>query len=83
MSDKKHTLLRMGNYLWQEKWLILLALVLTLGSNGLALLGPYLSGEASNDLRTECVDDRRIPKSHLSDASGYVPQTGVAAGKVL
>ena len=46
MSDKKHTLLRMGNYLWQEKWLILLALVLTLGSNGLALLGPYLSGEA-------------------------------------
>ena len=46
MNSRKHTLLRMGEYLWQEKWLILLALLLTLGSNGLALLGPYLSGAA-------------------------------------
>lgn len=46
MTSRKNTLLRMGTYLWQEKWLILLALVLTLGSNGLALLGPYLSGAA-------------------------------------
>ena len=46
MNSRKNTLLRMGDYLWQEKWLILLALALTLGSNGLALLGPYLSGAA-------------------------------------
>ncbi len=46
MNNRKNTLLRMGTYLWQEKWLILLALALTLGSNGLALLGPYLSGAA-------------------------------------
>ena len=46
MTSRKNTLLRMGTYLWQEKWLILLALALTLGSNGLALLGPYLSGAA-------------------------------------
>ena len=46
MNSRKNTLLRMGGYLWQEKWLILLALALTLGSNGLALLGPYLSGAA-------------------------------------
>ena len=46
MNSRKHTLLRMGEYLWQEKWLLLLALLLTLGSNGLALLGPYLSGAA-------------------------------------
>ena len=46
MNSRKSTLLRMGVYLWQEKWLILLALLLTLGSNGLALLGPYLSGAA-------------------------------------
>ena len=46
MSRKRSTLLRIGSYLWQHKWLMLLALALTLGSNTLALVGPALSGKA-------------------------------------
>lgn len=43
---KQHTLLRLGAYLFRYKWLLLLAVVLTLASNTFALLGPMLSGNA-------------------------------------
>ncbi|MBQ9766345.1 MAG: ABC transporter ATP-binding protein [Lachnospiraceae bacterium] len=44
--DKKGTLIRLGKYLWQYKYLLLLALFLTVASNLLALVGPKLSGYA-------------------------------------
>ncbi|MEG1426208.1 MAG: ABC transporter ATP-binding protein [Oscillospiraceae bacterium] len=43
---KKHTLSRLGKYLLQYKWLLLIALILTVGSNLFALIGPMLSGFA-------------------------------------
>ena len=39
-------LLRLGKYLWQFKWLLLLALGLTIGGNSFSLMGPTLSGRA-------------------------------------
>lgn len=45
-KDTKYVLLRLGGYLFQYKWLLLLALVLTFASNLLALVGPTLSGYA-------------------------------------
>lgn len=46
MKGRRSTIARMGGYLMQEKWRILLAFLLTVTSNGLALLGPMLSGKA-------------------------------------
>ena len=48
MSKKPRTLWRLCRYLWQHKWLLLVALVLTIGSNSFALVGPELSGKAIN-----------------------------------
>lgn len=45
-TKKQHTFLRLGAYLFQYKWFLLLAVVLTLVSNIFALLGPMLSGYA-------------------------------------
>lgn len=42
----KHTIWRLSRYLLHYRWLLLLALVMTVGSNGLALIGPMLSGYA-------------------------------------
>jgi len=44
--NKKATLLRLTLYLMQYKWLLLVAFILTVGSNLLALIGPMLSGDA-------------------------------------
>lgn len=44
--DRKYVLLRLWNYLYRYKWLMLLALLLTLTSNLLGLVGPMLSGYA-------------------------------------
>ena len=44
--DHRGTLLRLGEYLLRYKGLLALALLLTIGSNLLALLGPLLSGAA-------------------------------------
>ena len=44
--NKKATLLRLLRYMMQFKWLLILALALTLFSNGFALIGPRLSGSA-------------------------------------
>lgn len=46
--DRKKTLLRLGQYLMQYKWLMALAIILSLGSNMLQLIGPKLSGQAIN-----------------------------------
>lgn len=45
-KPRRGILLRLGKYLWQFKWLLLLALLLTIGSNTFSLLGPTLSGAA-------------------------------------
>ena len=44
LIQRKHTILRLGRYMIQYKWLLLLAFVMTVGSNLLALVGPMLSG---------------------------------------
>lgn len=44
--NRKHIIVRLGKYLLQYKWLLLLALILTGTSNILALVGPALSGHA-------------------------------------
>lgn len=45
-KNRKGTILRLGHYMMQYKYLILLALMLTVGSNLLSLMGPMLSGYA-------------------------------------
>jgi len=45
-KNRKGTILRLGSYMIQYKYLVLLALGLTVGSNLLALMGPMLSGYA-------------------------------------
>lgn len=45
-KSTKHTLLRLAQYMLQYKGLLCLALVLTIGSNLFALIGPMLSGYA-------------------------------------
>ena len=46
VQDKKKTLLRMGKYLLHHKFMLLLAILLTVTSNLLSLIGPRLSGNA-------------------------------------
>ena len=45
-KPKQYTLSRLGNYLFRYHWLLLLAVILTVGSNLLALVGSMLSGFA-------------------------------------
>lgn len=40
----KGTILRLGKYMLQYKWMLMLAVVCTLGSNSFALIGPKLTG---------------------------------------
>ena len=44
--DRRYVLIRLWGYLYQYKWLLFLALFLTLVSNLLGLVGPMLSGYA-------------------------------------
>lgn len=44
--DRRYVLIRLWSYLYQYKWLLFLALFLTLVSNLLGLVGPMLSGYA-------------------------------------
>jgi len=48
MPEKKRQriLIRLGKYMFKYKWLLFLALAMTLASNSLALMGPRLSGRA-------------------------------------
>ena len=50
--DRKKVLLRLWKYLYAHKWLLLLAFVLTVSSNVLALIGPTLSGWAIDSIGT-------------------------------
>ncbi|MBC3889086.1 ATP-binding cassette domain-containing protein [Acetobacterium paludosum] len=45
-KNRKGTLMQLGGYLMRYKWRLLLAILLTIGSNLLALVGPLLSGYA-------------------------------------
>ena len=54
---KKGTLLRLWGYLYQFKWLLFLAVILTIASNLFALVGPLLSGYA--------IDAIQIGKGHV------------------
>lgn len=45
-NSRKGTLLRLWGYLYQFKWLLFLAVILTIASNLFALVGPLLSGYA-------------------------------------
>jgi len=44
--NRRNTILRLGSYMMQYKYLLLLALLFTIGSNLLSLVGPMLSGYA-------------------------------------
>ena len=52
-KDRKKVLRRLWKYLYAHKWLMLLAFVLTVSSNVLALIGPTLSGWAIDSIGTE------------------------------
>ena len=52
-KPRKGVLIRLGKYIWHFKWLMLLALILTIGSNSFALVGPTLSGKAIDCIGTE------------------------------
>ena len=45
-AGKKSILLRLGKYLWRFKWLLIVAILLSISSNLLSLVGPRLSGYA-------------------------------------
>ncbi len=45
-KNRKRVILRLGRYMMQYKFFLLSALILTIGSNLLALMGPMLSGYA-------------------------------------
>ena len=42
----RSTLLRIGKYIFEHKWLLILSLIMTFVSNIFSLLGPRLSGFA-------------------------------------
>ena len=52
-KNRKYVLKRLWDYLMHYKWLILLALVLTILSNLFALIGPSLLGEAIDAMDIE------------------------------
>lgn len=52
-KDRKKVMARLWSYLYQFKWMLLLALILTVTSNLLALYGPKLSGWAIDAIGTE------------------------------
>ena len=52
-KNRRYVLKRLWNYLFHYKWLILLALILTILSNLFALIGPALLGEAIDAMDIE------------------------------
>ena len=59
-KDRKKVLLRLWTYIWAHKWMALAAVLLTVTSNLLALLGPMLSGEAIDAIGIE-PGQRQLP----------------------
>ena len=52
-KDRKKVLLRLWTYIYAHKWMALAAVLLTVSSNFLALLGPMLSGKAIDAIGLE------------------------------
>lgn len=52
-KNRKYALKRLWDYLYNYKWLLLLALALTIGSNLFSLIGPKLLGNAMNAMDLE------------------------------
>lgn len=52
-KDRKKVLLRLWRYLFEHKWMVFFALVLSISSNLLALVGPMISGMAIDAIGTE------------------------------
>ena len=52
-KDRKKVLLRLWRYLSEHKWMVFFALVLSISSNLLALVGPMISGMAIDAIGTE------------------------------
>ncbi len=52
-QDRRKVMLRLGQYLLQQKGLLMICLILTFASNFLVLLGPMLSGRAIDAIGTE------------------------------
>lgn len=51
-KDTKRTLFRLAKYLGHQKYLLILALILTISANSLALFGPKISGNAIDAIGT-------------------------------
>ena len=45
-KNRRDVLLRLSHYFFKHKWMVLFAIILMIGSNLFALLGPYLTGKA-------------------------------------
>jgi ATP-binding cassette, subfamily B, multidrug efflux pump len=58
-KDKKYVLKRLWDYLYFYKWRLFLALFFTLVSNGLSLVGPFLTGQAISAMENG-VDFERV-----------------------
>lgn len=56
----RRTLVRLGQYLFREKWLLSLAIACTFGSNLFALIGPRLTGFAISAIEPGPVDFPRV-----------------------
>lgn len=56
------TILRLGKYMWEHKWLLLLAFICTIGSNLFSLIGPKLTGLSIGaiELGKGAVDFQRV-----------------------
>lgn len=62
LKQRKTTIMRLGYYMMQYRWLLILALAMTVGSNLFALIGPMLSGYAIDAIEpgTGKVDFSRV-----------------------
>lgn len=58
----KGTILRLGKYMWEHKWLLLLAFICTIGGNLFSLIGPKLTGLSIGaiELGKGAVDFQRV-----------------------
>ena len=68
-KDRKKVLLRLWTYIYAHKWMALAAVLLTVSSNLLALLGPMLSGEAEP---ADCIPDAPAGLRPADPAAGAV-----------
>ena len=72
-KDRKAVILRLAGYFFRYKFRVLAALLLMIGSNLFALLGPYLSGEAIDAIAREGgVDFSAVGKYCLLMAVFYI-----------